>query len=95
MVLPFICNSPTIRSKVLESLEKHGIETRPFLIGNLLNQPFVKSYMQNAHNGDSIKVVPTPNSDALDSCGFYIGNNQFIGSIEMKLLERAISEVQI
>jgi hypothetical protein len=95
MVLPFICNSPTIRSKVLESLENHGIETRPFLIGNLLNQPFVKSYMQNAHSGDLIKVVPTPNSDTLDSCGFYIGNNQFIGSIEMKLLEKAISEVRI
>jgi hypothetical protein len=51
--------------------------------------------MQNAHSGDLIKVVPTPNSDTLDSCGFYIGNNQFIGSIEMKLLEKAISEVRI
>tara|TARA_R100000908_G_C3660991_1_gene88245 strand:- start:93 stop:605 length:513 start_codon:yes stop_codon:yes gene_type:complete len=83
MVLPFICTTPSIRQKVLESLENHGIETRPFLVGNLLKQPFV----------ESPEVVSTPNADILDACGFYIGNNQFIGRIEMSLLEKAIAEV--
>ena len=35
MVLPFICTTSSIRQKILESLENHGIETRPFLVGNL------------------------------------------------------------
>jgi len=64
MVLPFICTTSSIRQKILESLENHGIETRPFLVGNL-------------------------------ACGFYIGNNQFIGRIEMSLLEKAIAEVRV
>ena len=83
MVLPFICQNSEIRERVLEGLEKHGIETRPFLVGNILHQPFVKAS----------EVVVTPNADVLDSCAFYIGNNQFVGKAEMRLLEKALAEV--
>jgi CDP-6-deoxy-D-xylo-4-hexulose-3-dehydrase len=85
MVLPFICQTSQIRNTVLEKLEEQGIETRPFLVGNILNQPFV----------NAPEVVATPNADFLDKCAFYIGNNQFVGKKELRLLEKALSEVSL
>jgi len=84
MVLPFICHNREIRDRVLKELEEHKIETRPFLVGNILKQPFV----------NATEVVSTPNADILDECGFYIGNNQFIGTTAMNLLRLALKNLE-
>ena len=86
MVLPFICKSPSIRSETLKVLEEHGIETRPFLVGNILNQPFVKGFID--------QEIATPNADVLDVSGFYIGNSQFVGDKEFSLLEKALNSMR-
>ncbi len=84
MVLPFLCKTPEIRERTMETLERHGIETRPFLVGNILEQPFVET---------SDAQLPTPNADYLHENAFYIGNNQFIGAEEFVVLEGALAEV--
>ncbi len=84
MVLPFLCKTSQIRKRTMETLERHGIETRPFLVGNILEQPFVET---------SSSQLPTPNADYLHENAFYIGNNQFIGSEEFVVLEGALAEV--
>ena len=71
-----------IKNMLMEIFEKNGIETRPFLIGNLLNQPF----MPHIH----ISQPPTKNSEYLDECAFYIGNNQNIGTEKMHKLKKII-----
>lgn len=45
-----------------------GIENRPIVAGNLLRQPFLKSW----------KNVKAPNADILNDNGVYVGNNQFV-----------------
>ena len=82
MVLPFLCKNKKIKNMLMKIFEKNGIETRPFLIGNLLNQPF----MPLTH----ISQTPTKNSDYLDECGFYIGNNQNIGAEKLHKLKKII-----
>ena len=86
MVLPFLCKTPAIRNETLQVLESFGIETRPFLVGNILNQPFVKGHIK--------QQIATPNADTLDSCGFYIGNSQFVGEKEFELLEEALNSLR-
>lgn len=84
MVLPFLCKTQEIRERTMETLERHGIETRPFLVGNILKQPFVET---------SSSQLPTPNADYLHENAFYIGNNQFVGNPEFVELEIALAEV--
>ena len=58
------------KSKVrLEALlDKNGIESRPFIAGNLLKQPFLSKY----------KNKDLQSSDFIENNCFYIGNNQFV-----------------
>ena len=51
-----------------EAFDKHGIENRPIVGGNLLKQPFLKDF----------KGCPLPNADILNDNGVYIGNSQFV-----------------
>lgn len=70
MTLPFHCKTPERAQKLKTFLNSIGIETRPFLVGNLLKQPFMKDYKS---------VIPLPNSERMHTHSFYIGNNHFIG----------------
>ena len=83
MVLPFICKSPRIKNHLMDIFEENNIETRPFLIGNLLNQPFVSEF--------DVKNTITENADYLHDCGFYIGNNHKITPTMLKKLENIIN----
>lgn len=69
MTLPFHCKTPDHASQIKKFLNVLGIETRPFLVGNLLRQPFMKDYES---------VIPLPNSERMHTHSFYIGNNHFI-----------------
>ena len=69
MTLPFICKNKKTKDSLIIELEKNGIETRPFLVGNITKQPFLKFYE---------KTLNLSNADFLHENAFYIGNSQFI-----------------
>ena len=59
-------------------LIKNGIETRPFIAGNLLKQPFLKKY----------NTTNLPNATFLHNNSFYIGNNQFVDEKKITKLKK-------
>jgi len=61
-------------------LNKNGIESRPFIAGNLLKQPFLKNY----------KNIGFLNSNFVDTNCFYIGNNQFVNKSRLIKLEKIL-----
>lgn len=69
MTLPFHCITPEKRDQLISHLRSKGVETRPFLVGNLLRQPFMRDYK---------KKLYLPNSEEIHDHAFYIGNNHFI-----------------
>lgn len=69
MTLPFHCKSPETKEIFKAKLKSLGVETRPFLVGNLLRQPFMFDYKQKPY---------LPNSEQIHTHAFYIGNNHFI-----------------
>ena len=75
-VLPFLMNDTKKKIKLESYLNKNGIETRPFIAGNLLRQPFLKRFKKTTFN----------NSDFIEFNAFYIGNNQFINKTRMNRL---------
>jgi len=77
MTLPFHCVSKSRRNKLKNILRSFGVETRPFLVGNLLRQPFMADYHKETY---------LPNSEEIHDCAFYIGNNHFIDTKQVKKL---------
>lgn len=69
MTLPFICKNKEFKDKLIMQFENDGIETRPFLVGNITKQPFLKSYKP---------TLDLSNANFLHENGFYVGNSQFI-----------------
>ena len=55
------------KSKYLDYLEKKGIETRPIISGNFVNQPAIKLYKLNKNN-EQFK-----NAQIIEDLGFFIG----------------------
>ena len=56
----------TKRHKIINSLEKSGIETRPIISGNFLKQPAIKKYKINSNK-------KFKNADYVNEKGFFIG----------------------
>ncbi len=81
---PLIAKNKEIKNYLIELLKKSNIEFRPIVAGNLLKQPYLKSYTKNKF----------PNADILHEYGIYIGNNQFVNSKDLDILENILSEVQ-
>ncbi len=69
MTLPFHCKSQETKDRLKSKLNEIGNETRPFLVGNLLKQPFMHDYHQDPY---------LPNSEEIHTNSFYIGNNHFV-----------------
>ena len=67
--LPLMINVLNInrKKKFMEYLNKSGIETRPLLSGNFLNQPSAKLYKLNKNN------LKFPNAQLIEDKGFFIG----------------------
>jgi len=80
---PIICHSTEIKHEFIQSCRKHGVEYRPVVSGNLLQQPFLQKY--------SNQIVP--NAQKLHENGVYIGNNQFVGEQEFAILETICKEI--
>ena len=69
-VLPFICKTKELKTKLESHLSDNGMETRPLCGGNLLRQPFLQ-YLD-------LKPESFKKSDDMHFKGFYIGNNHLI-----------------
>jgi CDP-6-deoxy-D-xylo-4-hexulose-3-dehydrase len=67
--LPILINKKFInkKQKYLDLLSKSGIETRPIISGNFLNQPAAKLYKLNK------KKEYFKNAEEIDKRGFFIG----------------------
>tara|TARA_R110000824_G_C15193696_1_gene675000 strand:+ start:985 stop:2175 length:1191 start_codon:yes stop_codon:yes gene_type:complete len=81
--LAFVCKESEIKEKLESHLASNGIETRPFLVGNILRQPFIK------HK----KPESFTNAEFLHNNAFYIGNNQFIKKVWFEELEQLIRDI--
>lgn len=84
--LPFICKSAEIMKAMKEVFDKHGIEYRPVVAGNLLTQPFLKDYKI-----DTKRIVT--NADTINNQGVYIGNNHFVTEKDMAYLKQVVGEI--
>jgi len=81
-VFPLICKDPGLMEKLKVAFEKHGIENRPIVGGNLLKQPFLKDF----------KGCLLPNADILNDNGVYIGNSQFVNFKMIDTMFKIFSE---
>lgn len=82
-ILPFFLKNKKDKENLQEYLTKKGIESRPIIAGNLLKQPFLKSFSVS----DKF-----PNADFIHTNGFYIGNNQFVNKKRLDYLKRALDD---
>ena len=83
---PFICKTKEIKNKLISLFNKYGIEYRPVVGGNLLEQPYLKQYKIESKSS-------THNVDIIHSLGIYIGNNQFVTLKEIDILKKVLSEI--
>jgi len=81
MTLPFHCKEAKTATELKKFLQMIGIETRPFLVGNLLRQPFMEDYES---------LIYLPNSERMHTHSFYIGNNHFIKEADIKALSKVL-----
>ena len=75
--MPFFVKSKEQKNYFQKTIKKSGIEYRPLISGNLLRQPFLKSYYKNNQ---------FINSEFIHENAFYIGNNQFVNKNRLKKL---------
>jgi CDP-6-deoxy-D-xylo-4-hexulose-3-dehydrase len=80
--LPFVFKDTEMKRKFQEKLTEDGIESRPMISGNLLNQPFLK----NHGNPSDFK-----NAELIDKNAFYIGNNQFVNEKRLDALKEIMA----
>ena len=81
--LAFVCKDRENKIQLEEHLSNHGVETRPFLVGNITRQPFI-----NHPNPESFK-----NAEFVHNNAFYIGNNQFIIPWRLEKLHDHVAEL--
>ena len=64
--LPIIIKTRIKKLKIINKLEKSGVETRPIISGNFLKQPAIKKYKITNNE----KFI---NADYINEKGFFIG----------------------
>jgi len=88
--LPILINSKFLhkKKKFLNYLNHNGIETRPIISGNFLNQPSVKLYNLNP------KKIIFKGAQEVENRGFFIGIHvKKITTKELKLLENKFLKI--
>ncbi len=69
------------KNKIIQNLNKKGIETRPIISGNFLNQKAAKIYNLNTKNHRF------PNAEYVEKAGFFIGlHTKYIENKKLKIL---------
>ena len=64
--IPILLNNKINKKKFIKKIEKKGVETRPIISGNFLNQPSVNKYKLNKKN-------KMKNAEYVNKNGFFIG----------------------
>jgi CDP-6-deoxy-D-xylo-4-hexulose-3-dehydrase len=85
---PFVCKNEKIAKSMKRVFTQYEIEYRPIVSGNLLTQPF----LQNRGYKIETKKAKT-NAEILHTQGVYIGNNHFVGTKHIDMLEQALEDV--
>lgn len=81
---PIICKNKELLVRLKSLMVEYGIEYRPVISGNLLRHPFLSKYKLTTSRSK-------PNADILHDRGLYIGNNQFVSSKNIKVLDEILS----
>ncbi len=81
--LPFLFRSQERKNGFERCIQAAGIESRSLISGNLLRQPFLRSYCRP---GDY------QNAEFLHTNAFYIGNNQFVDDERLSVLSGLLAE---
>lgn len=84
---PFICKDVETFQILKKQFDYYKIEYRPIVGGNLLNQPFLSNYSFDYHKDNY-------NVDILQEFGLYVGNNQYVGDKEFKVLEKILLDIK-
>lgn len=84
---PFICKTKKVKEKLIGLFEEYGIEYRPIVGGNLLKQPYLNYEICTTKNEEQLNV------NIIHENGIYIGNSQFVGKKELKVLEEIINKL--
>jgi CDP-6-deoxy-D-xylo-4-hexulose-3-dehydrase len=85
---PLLCKNKNDVDKLKKAFDEVGIEYRPIISGNLLRQPFLKDFSITTNK-------QTLNVNYVHENGFYLGNNQFLGTREISLLESVIKAILV
>jgi len=80
---PLICKDKNLTIRLKKIFDENGIEHRPIISGNLLKQPFLSNYTITS-NKQKLNI------DTIHDNGIYLGNNQFVGNMEINLLSKII-----
>ncbi|MHA1940209.1 MAG: DegT/DnrJ/EryC1/StrS family aminotransferase [Promethearchaeota archaeon] len=83
-----VFDSKENRDKILENLPKRGVECRPIIAGNLLQQPVFKIKLKGTFRADICK-----NSDEIHYKGLYLPNNQFINNEKIEYMINNIQDI--
>lgn len=89
--LPMLINKKYLKNKnkYLSYLNKNGIETRPIISGNFVNQPSVKLYKLN-HKNEKFK-----GAQEIEDRGFFIGlDTKKITQMEINLLKDKLLDIK-
>lgn len=79
---PFIGRTHSIYQTLVKTFADNGIEYRPIVAGNLLQQPFLKKYQTQVYK----------NADVAHDNGVYIGNNHFVTLNDMSFLDSILEK---
>lgn len=74
------------REVVVDLFNKHGIECRPIIGGNFVNNPVIKYLKHNI-------PLPLPNAEYIDRNGLFIGNHHFDISEQLHKVQELISGI--
>lgn len=85
---PFICKTPELMKTIKKLFTEAGIEHRPLVGGNLLQQPFLKHHCFEVTKDNY-------NVDLINNNGFYIGNSQFVTKYHLDYLENLLDIIGV
>lgn len=79
---PYVSNN---RMKIVEILQKHGVEVRPLIAGSMARQPF----WTRVYGTCNLK-----NGDIINAQGFYLPNHQDLSPDDIRVVCNLINEVE-
>lgn len=86
--LAMVLDSKEERDFLLQQLPLRGIECRPIVAGNMLQQPVFKEKLKGKFRADECK-----NAEMINDKGLYLPNNQFIDEEKIKYLVKNVGDL--